>query len=706
MKIQDPIISQEVSTNPELYFPERHKDGRAIIGYLSFEPHGFQRVHCLDVDGTAVYGGDVVLGATAHMAEVEALCQQAGITHFRRIKHENLNPTVQGVIETSKAWPNRTIYYTIDSSLAKSANVLQAMQNWEATGLYNMVERTSTSQTNYIQIQTNDSKPGNYSNSIGMKGGMQIINFKENYSVGTATHELGHAIGLNHEQKRYDAESYLNINWDNIVDDETALYQYSPDPDGTTVGHYDYFSIMQYHRGSSSNAKNKDVDILTPYDANAYIGQREALSVFDMNAAQSMYSDTISSIQVSLQTGSNGTNNDVYLGIGGREFNLSNSGNDRSANSVDIYTLGAGATVNDASKNDPRTPALTVREILSFPAYIRLDGSDGWSLTSVTVTIQGIMGNSFPDFTFRYRPGSIYLDSSASQYAQLLRYPATGTPHIQDDFSIRSISVTTQTGSSATNDDVYLGIAGREFLMDTSNNNFESNAQDTFVFGVNANVENASINDPRTPCLLISDLNSNPFYIRKSGNDDWDLSAASVVVSYQNAQGSPAGQDVSFDLVAGGLPLTEDSGAVAYLKYANRSVRNIANISKITASVSTGSSSTNDDIYLGIAGREFRLDSSNNDFNNNTTDNFVLGAGANVSNASSNDPRTPQLTLMDALTYNVYIRKDGTDGWSIQSATVRVEFEDASEAVVFNTYFNSELNMDNDAGMTIGLVKQ
>jgi len=64
----------------------------------------------------------------------------------------------------------------------------------------------------------------------------------------TAMHEIGHAIGLDHEQSRGDRDEYLTINFDNV--DPNQLHNFelvgkSRNPMMNT-GPYDYLSIMQY----------------------------------------------------------------------------------------------------------------------------------------------------------------------------------------------------------------------------------------------------------------------------------------------------------------------------------------------------------------------------------------------------------------------------------------------------------------------------
>lgn len=76
---------------------------------------------------------------------------------------------------------------------------------------------------NYIKFINGD---GNYS-SVGMRGGEQILSIsKYDSNKGTALHEIGHALGLIHEQQRRDRDEYININWDNIQSDKKVISRY------------------------------------------------------------------------------------------------------------------------------------------------------------------------------------------------------------------------------------------------------------------------------------------------------------------------------------------------------------------------------------------------------------------------------------------------------------------------------------------------
>ena len=71
-----------------------------------------------------------------------------------------------------------------------------------------------------------------------------------------------------------------------------------------------------------------------------------------------------------------GTNGDVYLGIGGREFHLAIFGSkDFRAEETEEFILGEGTNIGVfPDDNDPRTPYQMVTETLSrYPVYIRFE---------------------------------------------------------------------------------------------------------------------------------------------------------------------------------------------------------------------------------------------------------------------------------------------------------------------------------------------
>ncbi|MFD7300204.1 hypothetical protein ACFV83_04625 [Streptomyces pharetrae] len=110
----------------------------------------------------------------------------------------------------------------------------------------------------------------------------------------------------------------------------------------------------------------------------------------------------ITRIEVRVQTGASdtaGTDGWVYLGIGGREFQLDTPADDfrrpDPPTNVDTFILGDGANVNNAGDNDPRSPQLRVADLDRYSAYLSFepaDDNDNWEIDWVNVTLTAAGG--------------------------------------------------------------------------------------------------------------------------------------------------------------------------------------------------------------------------------------------------------------------------------------------------------------------------
>lgn len=103
---------------------------------------------------------------------------------------------------------------------------------------------------------------------------------------------------------------------------------------------------------------------------------------------------------------------------------------------------------------------------------------------------------------------------------------------------IGQIEVKTKTGDRGganTDGEVYLGICGRELLLDTNKNDFERGETDTFVLGRNSNSRYKERSDPSG--LDTKDLNRFPMWIRfePDGTDNsWNAERVLVTVNPGN----------------------------------------------------------------------------------------------------------------------------------------------------------------------------
>ena len=80
---------------------------------------------------------------------------------------------------------------------------------------------------------------------VGRQGSRQDVNLSAGCGFGATVHELGHAVGLWHEQSREDRDQFVTVNWANIQPAQRHNFDQHI-TDGDDVGGYDYGSIMHY----------------------------------------------------------------------------------------------------------------------------------------------------------------------------------------------------------------------------------------------------------------------------------------------------------------------------------------------------------------------------------------------------------------------------------------------------------------------------
>ncbi|WP_080057456.1 M12 family metallopeptidase [Spirosoma aerolatum] len=188
-----------------------------------------------------------------------------------------------GRSKVSSRWPNKIVYYAIDPALPNQARVTDAIAHWEANTPIRFVLRTT--QRGYVLFRPG---PGCSSN-VGYIGSVQYINLSSMCTTGNTIHEIGHTIGLWHEQSRADRDVYVTINTANILPGYESDFQtyVQRGMDGFDyAGELDLSSIMMY--GSYDFSRN-GLPTMTRKDGSTFISQRQGLSALDINTVKSMY---------------------------------------------------------------------------------------------------------------------------------------------------------------------------------------------------------------------------------------------------------------------------------------------------------------------------------------------------------------------------------------------------------------------------------
>ena len=254
----------------ELAYPD-------AIGAVTEAYYAGQLVEVEEFDGQFVYEGDIVLHPEMVRFEQPQLVLEPGEEPASLAEYNRLTARTQA------HWPEGVIPYAIDPALPNQQRITDAIAHWEEHTNLDFVAHNG--EADYLYFTTSSG----CSSYIGKIGGRQPVWLSSSCSTGNTIHEIGHAIGLWHEQSRVDRDEHVTIHWDNIQSGREHNFQtYAQqgwDGDEFTAD-LDLGSIMMY--GSYSFSGNGQPTITTK-DGSTFQIQRSGLSSGDIEGVNQLY---------------------------------------------------------------------------------------------------------------------------------------------------------------------------------------------------------------------------------------------------------------------------------------------------------------------------------------------------------------------------------------------------------------------------------
>jgi hypothetical protein len=208
-------------------------------------------------------------------------------------QEETIGGPLNAVTDPDLLWPNGIAYYTIENGVYTSEEVTLI-----EAGIADLQQLTMVNGQNCITILPRNNEPNYISveNYSGCSSYVGMIGIRQRMSLvpgcvtrhGTIMHEFLHAFGFHHEQKRYDRDEWVTINWDNIEPGKENNFVMMDPEDIDLLGtSYDYGSVMHY--SAYAFAVDPAIPTIIPHDPDAVIGQRVTLSQLDIERVQILY---------------------------------------------------------------------------------------------------------------------------------------------------------------------------------------------------------------------------------------------------------------------------------------------------------------------------------------------------------------------------------------------------------------------------------
>ncbi|KIO75624.1 hypothetical protein TH53_19610 [Pedobacter lusitanus] len=244
--------ASETGVKAETYYPKN--TGNAIQAY-----YRGNLVDLLEIDnGRYLFEGDVVLNKKDISLPGEPRTES----------------TVDG-----NMWTGKKLYYKFAKGIPDNLKTMwnTATKMWTDAGLgleFVAIDSNDVTHPDYVEL-TQNSDGSAFTSGIGKVGGRMELSIdpskKAGWTAGNVAHEIGHALGLQHEQTRSDRDLFTIVNTSTLS--ASWKYQYLIKSNAIGVGPFDYSSIMMYP---------SQTGILTKLDGTGWAYNRANLTQTDI----------------------------------------------------------------------------------------------------------------------------------------------------------------------------------------------------------------------------------------------------------------------------------------------------------------------------------------------------------------------------------------------------------------------------------------
>jgi hypothetical protein len=242
-----------------------------------------------DDDGKAIYQGDIVLGDAK---TIHSLADGGALT-LQELEAQDVE--IFGLVaRNAKArWPDGKVPYFVDASVPSAwvTRINDAIAHWET---HTRIRFTKLEKPLGDYILFFDNPGADHCQSpIGRSGsGAVRVQLASWCKWGNVAHEIGHALGLHHEQARFDRNRFIKVEFTALATDSTKR---NFEPDKTKFedfGPYCYDSIMHYPKtgvGGAFVLSALEEPLGEWTGDKALIGQRTGLAKCDVDTINKYY---------------------------------------------------------------------------------------------------------------------------------------------------------------------------------------------------------------------------------------------------------------------------------------------------------------------------------------------------------------------------------------------------------------------------------